>query len=84
MEQVPLRDLFKLVAPLAAKDPKYAQVLQELRESRTRDPLAWFDPHPADKDGRRPQLEFIQARPLWWLRLRGTGSASPRFSASAP
>lgn len=60
-DELPLRDQFARIAPLAAQDEKYTPVLQALRESRTRDPLAWFDPHPADKDGRRPQLEFIQA-----------------------
>jgi phage terminase large subunit-like protein len=57
---LPLREQFRVLAPFAESDPEVAAWVEATEALLTENPLLGFEPHPA-KDGRRPQLEFIEA-----------------------
>jgi phage terminase large subunit-like protein len=59
-----LESIREIVARLApyAHEPDVAEYLASLEQQIKENPLIDFEPHPAGKDGRRPQLEFIEAR----------------------
>lgn len=66
-----MREQFAIIAPLAAKDPKYAPVLQALRESRQQNPLMWWE-------GYRQQREYLANRSLikGFIGGNGTGKST--------
>jgi phage terminase large subunit-like protein len=61
-DALPLREQFKLLAPFAESDPEAAAWVEETERLLAENPLLAFEPHPVGADGRRPQLEFIEAR----------------------
>ena len=56
----PNEQLHQLLAWALEDVPGAADRLEEMLALKRENPLQFFDPHPA-KDGRRPQLEFIEA-----------------------
>jgi phage terminase large subunit-like protein len=60
-EALPLREQFRLIAPFAESDTEAAAWVEETERLLVENPLLAFEPHPAGKDGRRAQLEFIEA-----------------------
>jgi hypothetical protein len=58
---LPLREQFKLLAPFAESDPEAAAWVEETERLLAENPLLAFEPHPAGLDGRRAQLEFVEA-----------------------
>jgi phage terminase large subunit-like protein len=57
-----VRDLLRQAAerPDLLEDPEFREVYDQLAGTVEKNPLLAFEPHPAN-DGRRPQLEFIEA-----------------------
>lgn len=58
---LPLREQFRVLAPFAESDPEVAAWVEATERQLAENPLLSFEPHPACSDGRRPQLEFIEA-----------------------
>ena len=58
---LPLREQFRVLAPFAESDPEVAAWVASTEALLAGNPLLGFEPHPAGVDGRRPQLEFIEA-----------------------
>lgn len=56
-----LREQFRVLAPFAESDPEVAQWMVDTEALLAQNPLLGFEPHPPGPDGRRPQLEFIEA-----------------------
>lgn len=54
------------------KDPEVGKILNQLVELRKENPLLFFEPHKPGPDGRRPQLEFIQAKTPRIAAIAGT------------
>jgi phage terminase large subunit-like protein len=59
-ESLPLKERIRLLLPYAQSDPEVAAELEAVNQALEANPLLGFEPHPA-RDGRRPQLEFIEA-----------------------
>jgi hypothetical protein len=56
-----LREQFRVLAPFAESDPEVAEWCVQTEAMLAENPLLGFEPHP-EREGRRPQLEFIEAR----------------------
>lgn len=56
-----LREQFRVLAPFAESDPEVAQWMVDTEALLAQNPLLGFEPHPPGPDGRRPQMEFIEA-----------------------
>jgi phage terminase large subunit-like protein len=72
--ELPKREQLALLAqhPDFKTNLELQALYQEALEIIESNPLQRFDPHPAGEDGRRPQLEFIQARTAVVAAFAGT------------
>lgn len=59
-ENLPLREQIRMLLPFGEADSRIAAELAALEALLEENPLLGWEPHPA-RDGRRPQLEFVQA-----------------------